>query len=61
MHRELSSGLCDDLEGWNGGYGGKEAPEGGDVCTCIADSLCCTAETNTTLQSNYIPLKKKRT
>ena len=24
----------------------------------IADSLCCTAETNTTLQSNYTPIKK---
>ena len=25
----------------------------------IADSLCCTAETNTTLLSNYTPIKKK--
>ena len=23
----------------------------------IADSLCCTAETNTTLYSNYTPIK----
>ena len=24
---------------------------------CMADSLCCTLETNTTLQSNYTPIK----
>ena len=24
---------------------------------CITDSLCCTAETNTTLQINYTPIK----
>ena len=42
--------LCDDLEGWEGGGGiGREAPEGGDICIHTADSLCCTAETNTTL------------
>ena len=34
-HRELSSVLCDDLEGWDGG----EVQEGGDICICIADSL----------------------
>ena len=28
---------------------GREAQEGGDICIHIADSLCCTAETNTTL------------
>ena len=27
----------------------KEIQKGGDVCTCMADSLCCPAETNTTL------------
>ena len=31
--------------------------EGGDIHTHIADSLCYTAETNTTLQSNYTPIK----
>ena len=31
--------------------GGKHKRERryGDICICIADSLCCTAETNTTL------------
>ena len=28
--------------------GGREAQEEGDICTHIADSLHCTAETNTT-------------
>ena len=30
--------LCDDLEGW-------EAPVGGYIRTLLADSCCCTAET----------------
>ena len=55
-HRELSSVLCDDLEGWDGG--GRDASEGGDVGTHTADSLCCTAETNTASQSNYPPILK---
>ena len=35
---------------------------GGDICILIADSHFCTAETNTTLQSHYPPIKnlKKR-
>ena len=36
------------------GTGGREVPEGGDICLHITDSLHCTAETNTTLQSNYV-------
>ena len=47
QHRELSSVLCDDLDGWSGW--GWEVQEGGDICIHIADSLPCTAETNTTL------------
>ena len=39
---------------------GREAQEGGDVCILKADSWCCTAETNTTLESNYPPIKKKK-
>ena len=27
------------------------------MCVCIADSLCCGAETNTPLWSNYTPIK----
>ena len=41
--------LCDNPEGWDGGGGEREAQEGGDICIHIADSLCGTAETNTTL------------
>ena len=45
---------CGDLEGW-WGEGSR-----GDICIQIAGSLCYTAETNTTLQSNCIPIKKKK-
>ena len=31
-----------------------------DICICITDSLCCTLETNTTLQVNYTPIIKKK-
>ena len=41
--------LCDDLGGWDGGEGGREVQEGGDIDIHIADSLRCTAEANTTL------------
>ena len=41
--------LCDDLGACDGGSRGREVQEGGDVCTHTADSLRCTAETNTTL------------
>ena len=33
---------------------------GEDVCICTADSLFCTVEMNTTLQSNYTPIKMKK-
>ena len=57
QHRELSSVLWDDLDGcdrvgrWKGGSRGR------NMCMCIADSLCCTAETHTTL---IFQLKKKK-
>ena len=35
------------IGGWR--WGGREAQEGGDIYMHIADSLRCTAETNTTL------------
>ena len=40
--------LCDDLDGWDGGFG-REVQEGEDIGINIADSLHCTAEINTTL------------
>ena len=39
--------LCDDLDGWDGWARGVQ--KGGDICIHTADSLHCTAETNTTL------------
>ena len=41
--------LCDNLDGLDGGGGEKEVKEGEDIGVYIADSLHCTAETNTTL------------
>ena len=46
QHREISSVLCDHLAGWEGDTKGRGY---GDICIHIADSLCYTAETNTTL------------
>ena len=48
LPRELSSVLCDDPEGWDGGEG-REFQEGGNVYIDVPDSLCCTSETNTAL------------
>ena len=55
--------LFDNLEGWNGIGGGREVQEGGYICILRADSCCCMAETSTTLQSKYPPVKnfKKET
>ena len=63
-HRELSLVLCDYLEGWNGAEGSeREVQEKGDIynsiCIHRADSFHCIAENNTTLQSNYTPIKEK--
>ena len=33
---------------------------GAEKIKAIADSCCCTTETNTTLQSNYIPINKEK-
>ena len=41
----------DTLPNACGGLNGKEVWKGGDECMCVVD----TAETNTTLQSNYTP------
>ena len=51
----LTSGM-----GWGGGCG-REIQGGRDICTHVTDSVHCTAETNTMLESNYIPIKNKYT
>ena len=48
--------LCDDL---GGRICGKEGQEGEDICIPMAGSCCCMAEINTTLLSNYLPMKNK--
>ena len=42
---------------WWRGEGWGEVPERGDICTHMADSQCCTAET---LESSYIPIVLKK-
>ena len=38
-----------------GDLNGKEVQKEGGICISVADSLCCTVKTNTTLLSNYTP------
>ena len=40
---------------------GREAQDGVHICTHMADSHCCMAETNTTLLTNYLLIKKMKT
>ena len=42
--RELKSGLCDNLEGWDGKGDGREVREGGDMSVPMADSCWCVTE-----------------
>ena len=60
MAHELSPGLCGNLESWDGVGGGREVQEGGDRGIPMADSCWRMAETNTTLQSNYPPIRNKQ-
>ena len=39
--------------------GGREAQKGGDICILIADTHCCTAETNNIVKQ--VPYLKKNT
>ena len=50
LHREISSVLCDHLEGSNrdgGREGDARGNRYGNICICITDSLCYKAATNT--------------
>lgn len=46
----LSSEVCRDLNG-------EEGQKRRDVCVTYADVFCYIVETNTTLESYYIPIK----
>ena len=48
-HRERKSDALGQPRAWDGGRGGWEAHEGGNMCVPLADSHWCVAETNTTL------------
>ena len=51
--------LCDDLEQcYDGEWEGRSG--GWYICIYTADSLCCKAGDNTTVESNYTPQKKKK-
>ena len=50
MCREFYSMSCGNLNR-------KELQEREDICLCVAESLCCIAETNT-LCNNHIPIKQ---
>ena len=49
--------LCVHLKGWDGEGGREKQRRYGDICIHIADLLCYTAATNTTMYSNYTPIK----
>ena len=36
--RELTQGLCINLEGWDGEVDGRQLQKGGDICIPMADS-----------------------
>ena len=38
MAKKLKSGLCINLEGWDGNGDGREVQKGGDICIPMADS-----------------------
>ena len=48
-HRKLSSVLCDDRDGWDGGLRGREAQGVRVICVHRADSLCDTTGTDMAL------------
>ena len=39
MSQETQTGLCINLEGWDGERDGREVQEGGDICMPMADSF----------------------
>lgn len=48
--------LGDDLEGWDRGR--ADVQKGRDIYAIMTDSHYYTADTNTTLESNYATIKK---
>ena len=52
--------FCDDMGKM--GKNVKKIQKRGDMCICVADSLCCTAETNNIVKQLYFNkiLKRKK-
>ena len=38
MAQEIQTGLCANLEGWDGEGDGREVQRGGDICILMDDS-----------------------
>ena len=38
MAQEIQTGICVNLEGWNGEGDGREVQKGGDICLPMAGS-----------------------
>ena len=43
----------EDLDRQDEGWRGRKVQGGGGICIRMADSFCCTTETNRTLYGNY--------
>ena len=55
---ELRPVFHDNLEGWDGMGGGREVPEGGDICLPMNDSCWCMAEINQHCKATIFQCKK---
>ena len=55
---ELRPVFHDNLEGWDGVEGGREVPEGGDICLPMNDSCWCMAEINQHCKATIFQCKK---
>ena len=49
----------EDLDRQDGGWRGRKVQGGGGIFIRMADSFCCTTETNRTLYGNYTSKKKR--
>jgi len=52
--------LCDNLEGWDRGWGGREVQEGGAICILRADSCYCMEKSTQHCKAIILQLKIKK-
>ena len=53
QHRELCPAFCNNLNG-------KRILKSLDICICLTEPICCTPETNMTLQINYTLIWRRK-